>query len=65
MFVYVRARERACYIRGIKICSVSVRIQVYFGVFPAGFDLRLEMKSVFLERAILNRRSPEGSCSCV
>lgn len=53
-----------CYIRGIKISSVSLRILVYFGVLPAGFYLCLEMKSVFLVRAILDGLSHEDSCRC-
>lgn len=49
------------YFRGIKI---SRRTLVYFGVFPAGFDLCLQTKSVFLVGAILDGLSREDSWSC-
>lgn len=46
------------------MCSVSLRILVYFGLLPAEFDLCLQMKSRFLVRAILDRLSCEDSSSC-
>lgn len=62
--VRARACVHVCFILGIKICSVSLRILVYFGVFLAGFDPCLEMKSVFLVSAILDRLDNEDSCGC-
>lgn len=39
-------------------------LQVYCGPFPAGFGLYLELKSLFLERVILESLACEDSCSC-
>lgn len=60
---YVRGidrKHRKGFVACLMILSVlwlSLMLQVYFGLFPAGFSVYVEMKSVFLARVILERLS--------